>query len=197
MKVGVMITNGGKHPPEKFATECAGQIASLIEVDEAEVAKAHPDMTGEQVKDRVFELNALRAEFEGRLMRAFRDHFKAIEAFELAALAAHGLDRLKHPLDVSADFKNFDDPVSDFVAAAAGTLLADWAATPAVQDVVRRTVAAHFHTNVDMHRSHHADAHGHHPVARAYRTARHHHGAAHVHAHIDRHLAPPAASAPA
>lgn len=181
MQIMMMKTNGGPHPAGKWAIVTAGQIMrSVFGVDNAEAAS--------------------QRKLELAILDVFEKHHDKVQTHERGKITEHGIDRLTHPLEPA---EHIDDTLADFMNACKTVGPIEAARLADDPDVGSRTVdvAAHFakpevarqikliiggHTSASMgiERSWHADRNADHPVARAYRAARHEHGPhlAHVHA---------------
>lgn len=146
----VMITNGGPHPPDFWAQATAEHIAPIA-----------PTMTGSRRLDAL----ALQARIQG----ALTPHHDAVQQAERAAIAADP-NRLMAGYDPE---QHVDEALAAVVAASVGT---EWEAhfhDPAVVDVIRREIGAHFATAQHIERSWHADRNPTLPAAVAFR-AQHH-----------------------
>ncbi len=147
MNVGCMITNGGPHPPEKWASVTAGQII--------DIAASAP--------------TALLAEarsFEARITSLLTGHHRLAQEHERAALATEGPARLLAPLDTGA---HMPDAVDDIVAAARGTSFAAHFQKPETRAYLERLLHEHMHHNMLIERSWHADAHPDEPHSKAFK----------------------------
>ena len=151
MTVYVMKTDGGSHPPEKWAEVTASQIV--------QIAESAPE-------GRSAEARALR----DKIVAVLTDHHGRAQDKEKAALAEHGHARLGHDLDPS---EHIDDALPAVVAAANGTSFAEHFARPDVQDYLRRVLHKDFGTAMHIERSWHADRNPDAPEAAAFRGAHH------------------------
>ena len=140
---GILITNGGVHPADKWAAHTAAQIADLIQVDEA--SESPEAGAARRAKPR----------FELDLADALESHHRGIQESERAALVSGGAERLDAPLAVKTD--DLDEAVSAVEEAAEGTPFEAHFTDPQVQDVVRQIVGTHFATVMSIERSWHAD----------------------------------------
>jgi hypothetical protein len=118
-----LITNGGPHPADKWASVTAGQIASLVQIDEDSSSK-------EAVAAR-----QAKAMFETELAIALTDHHEAVQA-RVRAKAAD------HPTAARAD--DVDAALGVVDTAAAKTPFATWYSLDHVRAVVRATLCDHF-----------------------------------------------------
>lgn len=179
MQVSIMKTSGGPHSAEKWAMTTVGQIMQAV----FGIANA------ETVSQRKLEI---------AMLDALEHHHGVVQKHERDQIAKDGVNRLAHTLDPS---NHVDDPIADLVTAtkAVGqvemadpdnpgqTKKVDVAAHFAradVQEQLKLLIGNHFATSMDIERSFHADRNADHPVAQAYRKARHQHGAHRVHQHV-------------
>lgn len=178
MRVGIMTTNGGPHPADKWALVTAGQI-----------------MEGVFGKDTAETIGARKLEIA--LLDILLDHHGKVQTRERGKISEHGMDRLFHPVDPR---EHCAAVVAEIVAEAkkigrveiadpekpGQTKTVDLGAhfeKPEVQQVLAGLIGAHFATSMDIERQWHADRNKDHPDARAFREAHTAHGGAHVHAH--------------
>jgi len=85
MFVHVMTTDGGPHPPEKWALATAMHIVAVFNVD-----KNSP---------RAVELELAKDEAKGKIVRIMIAHHTAAQDGERGKIAEHGHDRLLHDCD--------------------------------------------------------------------------------------------------
>lgn len=136
MKIaGIMVTNGGPHPPEKWAEQTASQI-----IDIAESAPGG--------------LLAEARTFRAKIVDILTGHHFSVQVVERGHLGLHGMARHAHPIDPSP---HVDDPVAEIVEAAADTSFESHFARPEVQDYIRQTIGNHFATVIDVERKWHLD----------------------------------------
>lgn len=171
MQVGVMITNGGPHPPDKWAEMTANQIVQVSPTADSPMAIA------------------ARA-LEAKIKDALEGHHARVQTIERDLLDKDE-ERLAAMIDPS---RHLDIAVKAVVDAANGTMWQTHFAEPQIQEYVKRLLAQHFATVMDIERDWFARRHPHKAICKAYRTARDAHGAAHVHATINRYR--PAKSEP-
>ncbi len=146
MNVGCMITNGGPHPPEKWASVTASQII--------DIAASAPETL-------LRDARAFQAKIEGLLT----EHHRSVQESERTALNTAGTDHLAADMDTSY---HIPDALDDLVAAAKGTSFHGHFAKPEVQDYLRRLLHEHMHHIMLIERSWHADAHPDHPLSVAF-----------------------------
>jgi len=173
MQVGVLKTDGGPHPPEKWAFATATHLV-LISPNADTMLQRDAFMLQMQVAD------------------AIEKHYVKLQADEAAALATNGDDHLATPIDPTP---YIDAALADVVAAAKGSkwekhfqstarrehesnaFLAPNEAPldpyPSVQDVMRTVLATHFATAIHVHRSWRVDKNPDGPNAKAFRAAHH------------------------
>lgn len=176
MQPGVMITNGGPHPADKWAAMTASHIAGLIAIDEASTSP--PAVAARKAKPR-FELALaeLLEVFHGNVQKRERD-----------LLAAHGDAQLAKPIDPNDGVIDTPVEVAEAVAkAAADTPFAAHFALDQVKTVVAHIVDDHFGKVIDIERSWHADRHPASATAQAYVIARREHGPRNAHRHMPAH----------
>jgi hypothetical protein len=143
MFVGVLATDGGPHPPEKWAALTASQI-----IDIASSAPA----------TLLAEARGFQAKIEGILTR----HHELAQTHERDSLATEGPERLAADIDTSG---HVPDAADDIVAAAKGTSFAAHFAKPEVRAYLERLLHEHFHHSMHIERLWHADANPDHPTA--------------------------------
>lgn len=130
----VMITNGGPHPPEKWAEVTAGQI---VQFD-------NPQAQSASVRLQVSIMDVLE-----KLHGTIADD-------EAEALSTRGDARLAEPLDVEGE-QDLDAMTEEVLAATKGHGYDDHFSKPEVRDHVRALLKKHFRANMDTQRSWHAD----------------------------------------
>jgi hypothetical protein len=146
MQVGVLITDGGVHPPETWAEVTANQI-----IDISRTAKG-----------------ALLEEAEGfrsRIVQALVGYHRLVQEYEREQLSKDD----RHMLSKLDPTPHIDDPVEDIVRLGRGTSFAQHLAKPETQDYLRRLVGGHFCTVMHIERLAHADQNKDHPHRRTYK----------------------------
>jgi hypothetical protein len=145
MRVGVMTTNGGPHPVDKWAAESAGEIMSFVKVDDdantpeaAAVRKAKP-----------------RLELD--IADALEEYHQANIDAEKEALEEHGDERLSHPFEISKD--HLQEAVEAVAAAAAvhGEPFKSAFTSDNGRQIIRKALEVHYATAHDIERSWYAD----------------------------------------
>lgn len=150
MQPGIMITNGGPHPADKWAAQSAAQIAALIQVDEASDS------------DEARAARRAKPRFELDLADALEDHHDSVQSGERNALDEHGHSRHEHSLDPAEHHEaTLEDAMADVAKVAARyPQFADHFARPEVEAVVKSIIASHFATAMHVERSWHRDLGG-------------------------------------
>lgn len=157
MKVGILVTNGGTHSPEKWAAESAAQLVDIIQINENSI---------------VFEsMTKAKTELEKSIENILVLHHDTVKAHEITAIDEQGFDRLGHTLDPEAD--HLEAAVSDVQIAADNTMFGTHFRKPEVEKFIRSTLGSHFATVRQIERSTHADKHLHEPKAKAFRAQFH------------------------
>jgi hypothetical protein len=133
MQLGVLATDGGPHPPEKWAEATADQII---------------DIGSTAPQALLSEARTLRA----KLVAILTPHHDRVQQHERGALAAKGDAHLETPLDPSP---HIDDPVAEIVAAAKGTSFAAHFQRPEVQQYLRDLIGHHFASAMHIERQWH------------------------------------------
>jgi hypothetical protein len=183
MQVGVMKTDHGPHPADKWALATTGKLMQAVFGKD----------TAETVGQRKLEIE---------LLDILMDHHSRVKANERGKIEEHGMERLFHPLDPR---EHCPAVVSEIVAEAkkiGNVEIADpdnpgkfktvdlgaHFGKPEVQGELAKAIGGHFATSMDIERSWHADRNAGHPDAKAYHEARRNHGGALVHdaAHLYR-----------
>lgn len=132
---GVMITNGGSHPPEKVAITCAEQ---LFQIDRGAITDPERLMMAEDL------LLAIK--------KALIPHHRRVQATERGTLKSRGTDHLDAPIDPLADAKL---AFADIRKAAKGTPWEDHFDDPAVEHEVIQTIGNHMATDQHIERQWH------------------------------------------
>jgi hypothetical protein len=140
---GIMITNGGPHPMDKWAAETASNIAGLIQIDDAS------DSDAARVARRA------KPRFELDLADVLELHHTRIQQAERAALKDVGSLRYDMPFAIGDDLMSA--AVDDVAKAAVGTPFEEHFKEPQVQSVVRGIIGTHFASIMDIERQIHAD----------------------------------------
>jgi|SRR6516162_388840 len=147
MNVGCMITNGGPHPPEKWA----GVTAKMI----IDIAATAPEALFREA-----------TAFQNKVEQLLVGHHRLAQEHERNALAGEGNARLLADLDTSG---HVPDALDDILAAARGTSFAGHFEKPQTQAYLERLLHEHMHHIMLIERSWYADAHPDHPAARLFK----------------------------
>lgn len=145
MRVGVMTTNGGAHPADKWSAETAGEIMSYVKVDDS------IDTPEASVVRRA------KPRLELDIADAIEEFHKANILAERAALALHDTERLSHPFEL--DDEHVSGAIDAVVAVAKkyGAPFADAFDSENGRHIVGLAVRGHFTTAHDIERGWHAD----------------------------------------
>jgi hypothetical protein len=152
----LLITNGGTHPPDKWADTTVESLLDLIQIDEASSSAAA--VTARAAK------RALRAE----LFDAILPHHRVNQSDERAALSDDAAEHLCCALDPGGAVEKAFADIHPLLLT--GPFKAHFS-QPHVIEVVRATLARDFGTAAYIERSHHCDRHPHTDEAKAFRRA--------------------------
>ena len=153
MRVGVMVTNNGSHPPEKWAAESASQIVDVIQIDPNSIA--FNEMNNEKTK-------------LGELIKtALAKHHSTNQKLEVYAIEEKEFDQFDATTDPDEDV--LGEAIVTVQECAAQTLFASHFQKPEVVKFVRSTLGSHFATVKQIERSQFADKHINHPKAKAFK----------------------------
>lgn len=172
MPVRVMATDGGVHPPDKWAANTAESIGDLIEVKEN--SDSPNAVAARKAKPRlILNIADVMEDFHANLAKR-----------ERAKLAAGGDEALLTPLDPNDGIiDTLDEAVAAIVKAASSTPFEAHFALPEVQAVVRGIVERDFVLAMDIERSWYADARAGSATVQRYRALRAAHGSRDLHQH--------------
>ena len=151
MSVGILITNGGTHPPEKWAAITANDICNLIQIEDTAPASATID----------------KEELRVRLLRLLFDLHGNVQGAERDALA-YDIGRLSNKIDPTPHLEYAVSCVSD---AAKGTLFEDHFKKPTTQVWLHNVIGQHFADEMHIERLHFADKNPDHEESVAYKAA--------------------------
>lgn len=166
MRVAILVTDNGPHPPATWANATAGQLVDIIQVAE---------------NSPVFEAaEAAKKALCAAIEKALVSHHAALQAHERGKIAEHGGARLMHKLSGTLDHPEdpaglLDATVATVQACAQGTMFAAHYRKPPVAAFIRKAVGRHFATAMHIERSWHADRNPDDPHAQEFR-AQHHAG---------------------
>lgn len=161
MQFGVMITNHGTHPPEKWAVRTAEMLTPI-----------DPNI------DPKREIAALK--LRAAIADVLIPHHGKVQSTEKDHLARKGVNHLHDGLlpngAVDAS-EHVEDAVDDIILCAKGTPWEEQFNQPGYRESIAGLVHSHFSTAMDIERQWHVDrhlaTHGHDEKAIAYRTLRH------------------------
>lgn len=143
----ILVTNGGSHPPEKWAMTTAEQVF---------------DIGSSVAGDRLIQAQKLQLAIAEALM----PHYIKAQADERSTLAKDAKNVLSpHDLDAY-----LDKAMKDVVSAAKGTMWESHFANPDVQTAAREVVGNNFITVMHVERLWHADHNPDCEFAQSYRT---------------------------
>lgn len=143
MRVGIMITDNGSHPPEKWAAESAAQIADVIVIDPNSIVR--DTMT---IEKNNF-INALK----DTLVR----YHEQVQKDEISKLKEFGAYRLN--TENSPDPEHLDEAVDAVQSVSKMTMFGAHFNKPEVRHFVHQTLGGHFTTVRHTERSWFADKH--------------------------------------
>jgi hypothetical protein len=143
--VVILVTNGGPHPPDKWAALSAGQVANLISVDENSNTPAAAN--GRKAKPQ-FAVNCAAA-LESIFNTAMTDATTQVNNGSVTARNA--------PIDVSSYFNSVESSV---ISSAGGTPFAGQFSSQAARTAVDRIVGQYLTDAVNISRSWALDAKG-------------------------------------
>ncbi len=136
MSIRFMVTNGGPHPPEKWADVTARAIGDLIVIE--------PSAPTEAVIDK--------RDFETDLFKLLVEQHKHTQNYTRTDLAA------SHQVDHHKFVRDRASVVADQVAnLARSTRFAEHFAKPEVRTFLHNVICQHFADSVHIERSWHAD----------------------------------------
>lgn len=140
MQVGIMITNGGPHPPEMWASQSADRIVDLIEVEP----------TFPKYAEALQQKNVLRDMIRDTML----EHHQAVQNGARKRLAASGETDPSHVESV------LSEAVGIVQRASQGTMFEAHFQQPEVMKVVEDTLRNHLNTVVHIEHSWHRDRQG-------------------------------------
>lgn len=159
MQVGILITNGGPHPADKWAACTAKTICDLIVIDEA---SASPEAVACRRAKPRFQLDLADA-----LEAVYQTNQQAEQA-----RATKNTDNASMPAIDPTDGPHLDAAMAAILTAAKPTPFAVYFGQPEVTDPVRRIVAQHLGNIMHIERSWHADRNPDSKFAKAFRQRR-------------------------
>ncbi len=145
---GVMRTNGGPHPADKWAEATASHIIEIAD-------HVAGEKRGAGIKLQAAIIDILEA-----------DHAAVATGEHAKVHASH--DHLQTPLDASQHV-GMDTTVRAIIAAAKGTPWETDFAAPEIAEHLKALLTSHYNTNADIQRQYHCDRHPDAPQAQAYK----------------------------
>lgn len=148
MQVGVLTTDGGPHPADKWARMTAWMLSNhLIEVDEKAASK------------RAQEIREARDELNQRLYKLLKEHHAKVQDGERAKIKELGSKRLAHPLN-AAEHADVDALVDKVVKAAdVHPEIRAHFGKDETKDAIRAQLHRDFGSVMDIERDWHANGH--------------------------------------
>jgi hypothetical protein len=141
----VLVTNGGPHPPDKWAALSASKISDLIQIDE--LSDSDAAVLARKAKPR----------FSVGVADALETSFYNVMADERAKVNSGAVSTRLDPFAVDS---YLDASVTAVVNASAGTPFSDHFALSDVQSVVRNIIKQNFIEAANVQRSWAFDARG-------------------------------------
>ena len=138
MEVTVLVTNGGPHPPDKWAALTAKQIAALIQIDEQSDTAAAA--TARKAKPRL----------EIAISDAIESSFTQIMSDELALVNTGAITARNDPFQAD---QYIDAALSGAVATTVGTPFEVHFSDAAVQAIVRSIISQNILDAANVQRS--------------------------------------------
>jgi hypothetical protein len=133
----IMITDGGPHSFEKWASETVGQIIQIGK-----------DASGKDAMEA--------RKLELKLLDLLEGHHKVVQESERDKLTnTVGHERLNHPLDPNEH--DLDAKVAEIVEVSKGSVYESHFAKPEIQEYIKSVLASHFSTSMHIERNWHAD----------------------------------------
>jgi hypothetical protein len=145
-----MITEGGAHPPEKWADATAAQIVDIAD-----------HVTGEK--------RASAVKLQAAIIDVLIAHHTMVQDGERAAIKATGLPLLAADLN-GASHTDLETCINEICAAASATPWADVFATDEMRAGLQHLLTTHMNTVAYIERSLHADANPDAPEVVAFRS---------------------------
>jgi hypothetical protein len=137
MQIGVMITNGGPHPPQKWAEQSADRLVDIIEIEP----------TALQYEQALQAKNILREKLVAGLL----------EPHTAAQIAVRANIEAPHDALASDHFAKSLHVVQDVVK---GSMFEQHFGKPEILEFVRQTLLMHFNTVAHIEQSWHRDRQG-------------------------------------
>ena len=133
MIVGIMVTNGSTHSPEKWASTSASQLIQIA-----------ADAAGEQaIEGRRLEL---------KMLDILERHHGLVQSEEKEGLERHGVDRYEHHINV---MDRVDEAFEEILEASKGTQFESHFMKEEVQEHCKEVLRKDFVTEIEIERSWH------------------------------------------
>jgi len=159
---GILVTDGGAHPPDMWAEASANEIANIVIIDEQSASEEAK--VARRAKPR----------FALDMADALEDCHAAAQEAEREHLSKKGSDRLEEDHDYH---EHCDDAVEKVLGIASKTPFSAEFKREDVMKRVRMIIEADMHTVVDIERSLHVDKNLHScPKAKAWHAKKHGNG---------------------
>jgi hypothetical protein len=149
MSMQILVTNGGPHPPEKWAHVSAHQIMDVIQV-----APSAPKWAFRAHRELEIKLYELLVRLHDEVQRAESDRLKTDDVYLNTPIAPH----------VQAF-----SAASKVVEAAQDSAFADHFSAPQVKEYIMRVIGQHFTDAMHIERRWHVDRNPNSEHAKAYR----------------------------
>lgn len=149
MEIGIMATNGGPHPADKWAETTASHIVTIAD-----------SLTGER--------RGAAIKLQAAIYDILLEHHTTVQSGERDKIKEFGVARLQHDMTPN-DHVNIDDAVADIVAATKGTAWEADFQKPDVQEYIKQVLSDHFMQNAFIERSWHSDRNSNTPEGAAFR----------------------------
>jgi hypothetical protein len=137
MTIGILVTNNGPHPADKWAEATASNIVDIAE-----------HLSGEK--------RGAAIKLQASIIDILEGHHSTIQTGERGKIAEHGHDRLQHELD-PAHHLDVDAVTAEIIAASSGTPWEADFAKPETAAHLKELLTKHFKTSMHIERSWHAD----------------------------------------
>lgn len=150
MRVGVMVTNGGPHPADKWAEETAGEIMSLVKIEDDQAGDT------DEVKENKRKARRVKLRLEADLVDALEPHHFDNQKREKDHLHASD-ERLNQPYDPEEDLIR---AAVDSVVGAAKKYGDPWASafdSDNGRELITTAVKVHFASAMHVERGWHCD----------------------------------------
>jgi len=140
--VKIMITNGGAHPPDRWADATVEAILDLIQIAE------------DSVSPEAFAARQAKRELAPKLFAILHAHHAGVQTEHRAKLKQAKASKVGEAIDVTPHLATADDVLKLL----AQTPFAAHFAKPEVAEVIKQTIGQHTADVIDIERRWHADA---------------------------------------